>query len=101
MSDTSTWPQIWKINGRFLRATFCAGFAWLCWQGYLAGIGWLGLFAVMFACGALIHGVIALFGAIRMIVGSFKWRRFKRTGVAPKADPVARETDLRKAGLIR
>lgn len=100
MSDISAWEQVWRINGRFLRATFCGGFAWLCWQGYIVGIGWLGLFAAMFAVGAVIHGGIALFQTIKAIVGSLRWGRYQKLGANPKADKLAERDVLRKRGLL-
>lgn len=101
MSDSSAWAQVGKINGRFLRATFCGGFAWACWQGFEAGSVLLGCFAVMFACGALWHGGMAVFQSIKVIVGSFKWRKFKRSGAKPKADAIATEAELRARGLMK
>lgn len=101
MSGSSGWAKVLKINGRFLRATFCGVIAWGCWLGFEAGSVLLGMFAVMFACGTIWHGGIALFQSIQIVVGSFKWRAFKRKGAKPKADPVAGEADLRATGLIK
>lgn len=101
MSGVSGWTTVWKINGRFLRATFCGGLAWGCWRGFEAGSTLLGLFAVAFVCGAIWHGSIALFQSLQIIIGSIKWRRFKRGGTTPKADPVAVEADLQAKGLIK
>lgn len=101
MSEVKAWGQVGKINGQFLRASACAGITWACWQGFEAGSILLGCFAVMFASGTVWHGTVALFKTLRILIGSFKWRRFKRGGVTPKADPVAGEDALRTRGLIK
>lgn len=101
MSEGTAWGQVGKINGHFLRASACAGIAWACWQGFEAGSILLGMFTAIFACGAVWHGLIATFQTLRILIGSFKWRRFKRGGAAPKADPVAGEDALRAGGLIK
>lgn len=100
MSDVSAWAQVWKINQTSLRATCCAGLAWLCWQGYLAGVDWLSLFAAMFAVGTVQYGAIALFQTVKAIAGTMHWQRFKRQGATPKADPLAGRDVLRDRGLL-
>ena len=100
MSEVSAWEKVWRINGRYLSALFCGWIAWLCWQGYDVGIDWLILFVAMFAVGAVLHGVIAVFQTVKAIVGTLTWGRFKSKGNDPKADRMAERDALRKRGLL-
>ncbi len=101
MSDKPSFKVIFKINGLFLRALISAGVAWLFWQGYRSGSFVMGGFAGMFAATGGFLLLKALFELFTLSLRITHWGRFKRKGAAPKADPVARQEELRAKGLIR
>lgn len=101
MSEVSAWGKIWRINGRYLRASCCGWIAWLCWKGHEVGIDWLILFAAVFAAGAAVHGVIAVFQTVKAIGGLARWKRFRKGYAKPKADPIGERSAMRARGMFK
>lgn len=101
--ETETgWAIIWKINAASLRAAASGAIAYgLWWASAHPGYGIAVFFAVIFAMVAVKHGVIALAGVVRIILRGRRWAKYRRQGVAPKADGKALEADLKRRGLIR
>lgn len=96
------WNAILAFNLNSLRATAGFGLAWVFWQVsqhpelelllYLAGV---------FALAGAKRAIQALTGLVRLILRARRWARYRRKGVAPKADTIATDDQLERRGLLR
>lgn len=101
MSDNITLANVAKFSGLCLRATFGFAGAWLFWRMAAPGFEAFALFAVIWALGGAICACQALFHLCKMLLRLRKMAAFKKKGADPKADPMAKDADLRAKGLTR
>ncbi len=102
MSEKSGWARVWKINGDFLRAALGLGLGYGFWLLRVSeGFELYGYIAVMFAVVGAFRATTGLAGAFKLISGQTRWSNYRRKGVAPKADRLAGEAELRTNGLLK
>ncbi len=102
MAEDSTRKLIVQINLNALRACSGFGMAWVAWQAYATPNGFFfGFLAACAAVGGAINAVKVLWDLGRLAFSGRGLRGFKRKGVAPKTDRMARTEDLKKRGLLK
>lgn len=102
MSEEKTsWKHIWEVNRLCGGGCLLLALGWMCWHGPTMELWWLQpLAGLLVFCGAvnLLKGCVK---AIPVIWGWWRWGRYQRKGVAPRADKMARERDLLGKGSKR
>ncbi|MEL7444330.1 MAG: hypothetical protein AAGK02_00780 [Pseudomonadota bacterium] len=96
------WNALVAFNLNCLRATAGFGLAWVFWRvSQQPGLELLLYLAGVFALAGAKRAIQALIGLVRLILRARRWARYRRKGVAPKADRMASNDDLKRRGLIR
>lgn len=88
------------INVEFLRASASFALAWGCWLVVSPDGMIFGYMAVIFAVIGAKRLWFGLWALIQKIKSLRKIEQFKASGVAPKADKIAGQDELRTRGLI-
>ncbi|MEL6172476.1 MAG: hypothetical protein AAFR02_10770, partial [Pseudomonadota bacterium] len=99
--DKTDWELIGQINADALRACGGCGLAYITWQGFSPEWFIFGYVAACCAVGGVICTFKVLFNLIKFIPRIGKRERFKAKGADPKADEMARTSDLKKRGLMK
>jgi len=100
MSERVTLKAILKINADCLRAALFGALAWGFWQLHSEGDFIFGVFAALFAFGFVKAVVVAIYGIGKLILKQRAQTQYRAQGAKPKADSLARESDLRQRGLL-
>jgi hypothetical protein len=101
MSNDLGWQPVLEINSNLLRAALGFGLGWLAWQLHSPDFFYFGFVAAMCVVGGVIRLVKGLWGILCLIKRQRKLSGYRRKGTTPKADRVAGDDDLRKAGLLK
>ena len=83
------------------RTLAAAGMAYVAWKMHSPDWFYFGALAWICALAGAWRFCLALYGICKLIAGALPWRRFRRRGVTPKADPVASTDELRRRGLTK
>jgi uncharacterized membrane protein len=101
MKQKSDWMLVWQVNADALRSCGSAAMAWITWQSVGTDFYVLGFLSVIFGCAAVICAFRALANTVRLISRILTWRRYRKQGVTPRADGMARQQDLEGRGLLK
>lgn len=101
MFEDVTLTNILKFSMLCLKASFGFWGAWLFWRISVPGFEAFLLFAVIWAAGGAYCAGRALHHLTKMLLRMRRMSRLKRKGIDPRADPKAKDDDLRKEGLTR
>lgn len=101
MAGSASSNPIFEINTTFLRGALGLGLGWGAWQIASPELWLFGWVAIVAAAAGTIKVAQGLFGVVKLIRGQRKLAKYERKGVAPKADAMAQERELRARGLIK
>lgn len=101
MPKESSYSPALQVVRHLLLAGFGFVGGWLVWQMAVPGFELIGLFAALFVLGGLIRLIQAFGCMVQMIWKLVRVSRFETRGTKPKADKLARISDLKRRGLIK
>ena len=98
-SDPIGWKQVWEINRQFIGGSLGLGLGWLCWRmPFQEEFWWIWVLSGILMASGAVSFCKALIQIGRLLWGLRRWGRYQRQGTTPRADQMARETDLVKMG---
>jgi len=102
MSDPSknevSGKRIWQINMRFLFGTAIFVLGMICWNNASMVYWQLWLLGGMCLIGGGSQLLRTCFEVIGLIFSHFRWGKFRKQGVKPRADRMVRDDDFSDGG---
>lgn len=90
-----------RINMLFILSIGVLSYAWMFWQ-WASPVNWgAGLIAIISGMAGISLLIRAIGEVVSVVLHGRKVRRYQAQGSKTRSDPMARETDLKKRGLIR